>query len=65
MGAWGYTQAFNSVTGFWIEGARSSEEAELLSPRSSLCVPLELVVPACSESCFSVALLNLHSPWEK
>lgn len=61
MAASGYTQAFNSVTGFWIEGAQSSEEAELLSPRSALCVPPKLVVPACSESCFPAPLLNLLS----
>jgi hypothetical protein len=41
------------LTGFWLEGARSSEEAELVSPRSALLVPLELVVLPCSESCFS------------
>jgi len=65
MGASGYTQAFHSVTGFWLEGAQSSEEAELVSPRNALLVPLEFVVPACSESCFSVPLLNLRLPWEK
>src|SRR6202521_4053838 len=33
-------------SGFWLEGARNSEEAELLSPRRSLLLPLEFVVPA-------------------
>jgi hypothetical protein len=46
MIASGYTQAFTSVTGFWLEGAPNSEEAELLSPRRALPVPLEFVVPA-------------------
>src|ERR1019366_1306402 len=58
----GYTQA---STSFWIlaEGARNSEEAELLSPPESAACPLEFVVPACSESCFSPPLLDLHLPW--
>lgn len=69
MGASGYTQAFSSVTGFWLEGARSSEEAELVSPQSALFVPLEFVVPACNKSAFATVLLNLHwlglhSHWE-
>jgi hypothetical protein len=55
-----YTQAVPSVTRFWLEGARNSEEAELLSPRRVLLVPLEFVAPACNESCFSTPLLHMH-----
>jgi hypothetical protein len=40
-----YTQVFTSVTGFWLEGARNAEEAELLSPRSTLLVPCPVVPP--------------------
>ena len=58
MGASGYTQAFTLRSGFWLEGARNSEEAELLSPRRSLLLPLEFVVPAFA-ILFSTPLLNL------
>ena len=34
----------------------------MLSPRSSLLVPLEFAVPACTRSCFSTLQLNLHLP---
>jgi hypothetical protein len=49
------------VAGFWLEGAQDSEEAELLSPRRSLLLPLEFVVPACKEFFSSTRLLNAHS----
>lgn len=37
---------YSGVAGFWLEGARDSEKAEVLSPRRSLLLPLEFVVPA-------------------
>jgi hypothetical protein len=45
--------------GFWLEGARNWEEAELVSPQTALLGPLGFlflgfVIPACSK----VSLLN-------
>ncbi len=56
--------AFTSVTGFWLEGARNSEEAELLLSRRALLTPLGIVFPVCNESCFAPPLLSLRSLWE-
>jgi len=56
---------FTGVTEFRERGAWSSEEAELLSPLGVLGVPLEFVVPACSESRSSITLLKLRFPWER
>jgi hypothetical protein len=53
-------QSFSSVAEFWLEGARNSEEAELLSPRRKL-LPLEFAVPACTKIPFSpITLLNVN-----
>jgi hypothetical protein len=45
-GRFGLYSGVYFTSGFWLEGARNSEEAELLSPRRSLLLPLEFVVPA-------------------
>jgi len=60
MAASGYAEGVRLSYRIPLEGVRNSDEAELLSPRRTLFVPLEFVVPACSESCFSIPLLNLH-----
>ncbi len=53
-------QAVTSVADFWLEGARNSEEAELLSPRRKLFVPLEFAVPACSKPCAMTSLRKMR-----
>jgi hypothetical protein len=63
-------QAFTSVAEFWLEGAWNSEEAELVSPRRELVVPLEFAVPACTRPCFPITPLNQnlsssYSCWER
>src|ERR1700732_4604553 len=64
MGASGYTQAFTVGPDSGLRGPGIRRRRKCCRRGDRSFSPLEFVVPACKESCFSTSLLKQHLPWE-